>query len=166
MQRQHKTTVLDRQDKEIEDALVRLDEAWSHLFRQIAADVREYPFAIPPEQVNLLRLLDRWGAQRMSDVAARLHISQGGCTTFIDRAVQAGLVKRERAEGDRRVVWVSLSEAGDRTLAEIRRVRARILARYLGQLKPGEIQTLAMLLSRAAEVVLTEQLNDEQVMAV
>jgi DNA-binding MarR family transcriptional regulator len=144
------------QEEKIQVALIRLDEAWSRLTRQISADIKEYPHAIPPSQVYLLRLLDRRGALSMSDLANSLGITLSGCTAVVDRAVEAGWVDRRRDPNDRRVVLVGVSPEGERVLDEVRQTRARILARYLARLEPTEIETLANLLSRVTGSVAQE----------
>ena len=137
------------QTTQLEQVLVRLDEVWSRLIRRVSAEIKEYPFAIPIAQVNLLRLLDRLGAKRMSDLATHLDVTQSGCTALVDRAIETGLVERYRDENDRRVVWVTLSAAGNEALAELRRVRARHLAKYLRHLDVEELELLTRLLSRS-----------------
>ena len=88
------STSLSEQEKQLEDVLVRLDEAWGQLFRRVAVDLKECTSAIPLMQMGLLRLLDGGGAQRMSDIATRLDLTQSGCTALVDRAIQSGLVER------------------------------------------------------------------------
>jgi DNA-binding MarR family transcriptional regulator len=143
-------------EEEIKAALIRLDEAWSRLSRQISANIKECPFSIPHSQVYLLRLLDRRGAISMSDMANSLGITMSGCTALVDRAVAAGLVERRRDPNDRRVVLVGVSPAGEQTLTQIREQRARILARYLNRLDVDEIATLTNLLERTTEAIVTE----------
>ncbi|MCB0140812.1 MAG: MarR family transcriptional regulator, partial [Caldilineaceae bacterium] len=89
------------------------------------------------------------GAKRMSDLATHLDVTQSGCTALVDRAIETGLVERYRDENDRRVVWVALSAAGNEALAELRRVRARHLAKYLRHLDVEELELLTRLLSRS-----------------
>ena len=153
------------QRDQVEVALIRLDEAWSQLARRIAVDLKDHPCAVPQGQSYLLRLLDRRGPLCMSDLARYMDITQAGAATLVDRAVEAGLVERQRDLADRRVVRVVLSEAGERTLAQIRQARARILARYLNQLDPKEVQWLAMLLDRVSDVMLAEQDGDRPAVA-
>jgi DNA-binding MarR family transcriptional regulator len=144
------------QEERIQAALIRLDEAWSRLSRQISADVKEYPQCVPQSQVYLLRLLDRRGDLSMSEMANSLGITLSGCTALVDRAVQAGWVERKRNPHDRRVVLVGVSPEGERALDQIRQRRAGVFARYLTRLKPDEIETLANLLSRVAEAIAQE----------
>jgi DNA-binding MarR family transcriptional regulator len=143
-------------EEKIQAALIRLDEAWSHLSRQISADIKEYPLAIPRSQVYLLRLLDRRGALSMSELANSLGITMSGCTAQVDRVVEAGWVERRRDPTDRRVVLVDVSPAGEQMLTQIRETRARILARYLTHLDADEIVTLTNLLERTAQTIALE----------
>lgn len=145
-----------QQEEKIRAALIRLDEAWSRLSRQISADIKEYPLSIPRSQVYLLRLLDRRGAISMSEMANSLGITMSGCTALVDRAVEAGWVERQRASNDRRVVLVGVSPAGEQTLTQIRKTRARIMARYLTRLDVDEIVMLTNLLERTAETIVPE----------
>lgn len=145
---------MDQQPQDtLQKALIHLDEAWSHLLRRITADIKEYPYSIPSSQVYLLRLLDRLGPQRMSQLAAHLGISQGSCTPQVDRAVAAGLVERRRDPSDRRVVQVTISAKGQEALEELRTIRAQILARYMSVLPEHEIETLAALIDRVATAI-------------
>jgi len=144
-------------EEKIQTALIRLDEVWSRLIRQVSADIKEYPFTIPLSQIYLLRLLDRRGALNMSELANSLGISMSGCTALVDRAAAEGWVERQRNPNDRRVVLVGVSPAGEQTLTQIREVRARILAKYLTRLEPMEIEVLVNLFNRVAESVALEQ---------
>lgn len=136
--------------------LVRLDEAWGQLFRRVAVDLKECTSAIPIMQMGLLRLLDGLGAQRMSDIATRLDLTQSGCTALVDRAIQSELVERYRDPADRRVVWVALTPHGNQTLDELRRIRSRFMAKYLSHLDQTELNLLATLLGRAADAIALE----------
>lgn len=138
-------------EERIQAALIRLDEAWSRLTRQISADIKDYSLSIPLSQIYLLRLLDRRGALTMTALANSLGITLSGCTAVVDRAVEAGWVERKRDPADRRVVLVGVSPDGERALDDVRQTRARIFARYLTRLEPDEIETLTNLLSRVAE---------------
>ena len=144
-------------EEKIQTALIRLDEVWSRLIRQVSSDIKEYPFTMPLSQIYLLRLLDRRGALNMSELANSLGISMSGCTALVDRAVAEGWVERQRNPNDRRVVLVGVSSGGEQTLTQIREVRARILAKYLTRLEPMEIETLVNLFNRVAESVTLEQ---------
>lgn len=143
-------------EKEVQSALIHLDEAWSRLTRQITADIKEYPFTIPLGQAYLLRLLDKRGPMSMSELAASLGVKLSGCTALVDRAVEAGWVERQGDPTDRRIVRVAVSMAGEQILSELRAARARLFARYLTCLSPEEVKMLAALLDRVAEAATLE----------
>lgn len=58
------------------------------------------------------------GSERLSftALADRLKVSPNTVTELVTRAEQAGLVRRERSGGDQRVVFVRLTEEGERRL--------------------------------------------------
>ena len=148
---------------EIRDAIIQLDEAWSRLAHEVNAGVRGHRCAVPPVQALLLRILDYRGEQRMSDLAALLDMSVGGCTTLVDRALEEELVERVRDVADRRVVWVRLSEKGAGVLAEMRQARAAILARHFSTWAPVDVHKLIELSHDVAARILAErQAGDPQ----
>jgi DNA-binding MarR family transcriptional regulator len=59
---------------------------------------------------------DGSGRLSLTALADRLKVSPNTVTELVTRAEQAGLVRRERSGDDQRVVFVRLSEEGDRRL--------------------------------------------------
>lgn len=93
----------------------------------------------------LLRLLRTPGGRLgMSALAAHTAITTGGFTRMADRMTEAGLVRREPCESDRRVVWITLTPAGLSLAQRARVVHAQHLReRVLDVLAPGEAAALA-----------------------
>jgi DNA-binding MarR family transcriptional regulator len=60
----------------------------------------------------------RDGSERLSfgALADRLKVSPNTATELVTRAEQAGLVRRERSQDDQRVVYVRLTDEGERRL--------------------------------------------------
>jgi len=73
------------------------------------------------------------GARRMSDLAERAQTSQASLTGIVDRLEERGMVERVRSVEDRRVVEVSLTEAG---AAELRQARAGFVLRLESVVEP------------------------------
>jgi len=74
-------------------------------------------------QRYLLLLLVRGaedGTERatISELARRLHLAQSTVTELVDRAARVGLVRRRASVDDRRVVYVELTEEGDRRFTD------------------------------------------------
>lgn len=70
-------------------------------------------------QMLVLYTLAENGQEMPRDIARRLGVSQATVTTQIDRLEARGLVRRERRQADRRMVWVILTAAGRQLLADV-----------------------------------------------
>jgi DNA-binding MarR family transcriptional regulator len=83
---------------------------------------------LTPQRYLLLLLVKgaEDGSERatISELGQRLHLAQSTVTELVDRAVQAGLVRRRGSPDDGRVVYVELTEEGDRRFAEAFRALA------------------------------------------
>lgn len=68
----------------------------------------------------------------MSKLAQELGMTSGGFTKLADRLAREGLIDRRNSSGDRRVVYATLTDAGERTVADardlyVRSVRTEVL---------------------------------------
>ncbi|MFN2470178.1 MAG: MarR family transcriptional regulator [Gaiellaceae bacterium] len=82
---------------------------------------------------------DRTEKARFTDVAARLRLARTTVTELATRAERAGLVRRERSEDDRRVVYLHLTAQGEARLAravDAMAVERRALAEAFERLGP------------------------------
>jgi DNA-binding MarR family transcriptional regulator len=74
-------------------------------------------------------------------------------TQLVQRLERQGLVERNRDPGDRRLVWVNITDAGRRLLADRRRARAAELAEVLATLPPEEEAALGAAVAAALPVI-------------
>ena len=83
---------------------------------------------LTPQRYLLLLLVKgaEDGSERatISELGQRLHLAQSTVTELVDRAAQAGLVRRGTSPHDGRLVYVQLTEEGDRRFAEAFRALA------------------------------------------
>jgi DNA-binding MarR family transcriptional regulator len=133
------------------DALVKLDESWSRLSRQIAQELKAQYAAVPPGHLLLLQLLDAYGSQRMTELATMLGMSTSGTTLLVDRAIEGKLVKRGRDAVDRRGVWVAIDQAGQELLQHMRQLRAQLLVSYLPEVEAENVERFIALLEQIAQ---------------
>src|SRR4051794_26076185 len=77
-------------------------------------------FGLTPAQYNILRIL-RGEAKPLPilEIASRTVTVVPGITGLIDRLEQAGFVRRERCETDRRVIFVAINEKATRLLTDL-----------------------------------------------
>jgi DNA-binding MarR family transcriptional regulator len=80
----------------------------------------------------LERLAESEGRKfRAQDLAEAVHLSQSALSRLVDRLARHGLVERCSCEGDRRGIYVVLTEAGERCHAEAVPTHRGVLARML-----------------------------------
>ncbi|MCH7345354.1 MarR family transcriptional regulator [Pelomonas sp. CA6] len=130
------------------------EESLGWLMRQIKQSmVAEADRVLGPHDLThaqwpvLLRL--RFGGPTASAALARdLAMDGGAMTRLLDRLEAKGLIQRERSSEDRRVVTVSLSEAGHRRLRKAPEVLSEVFNAHLAGFTETEFRTLIHLLQR------------------
>ncbi len=77
---------------------------------------------LTPQRYLLLLMIkgapDRSEQSTVTDLAERLQLAQSTVTELVSRAEEIGLVQRERSSDDGRIANLSLTEEGERRLAE------------------------------------------------
>ena len=133
--------------------LVDLAALATHLrltvFRTSRTLRRESQTGLSPTLLAALSTIDRHGPMTPGDLAAHEQVRKPTVTRILAALVEEGLIERTIDPLDRRVAWVQLTPAGRTLLRTVRRRSDRYLARRLGQLDPGDIDTL----ERAAEIL-------------
>jgi DNA-binding MarR family transcriptional regulator len=92
------------------------------------------------------------GRMKAGEIATRLGVSFPAATALVDRLVVAGAL--ERAQGDdRRVVWISLTEAGNGIVARLRDGLESRIEFALSKTDAAEIQVLIDAVNQVASFV-------------
>jgi DNA-binding MarR family transcriptional regulator len=108
-------------------------------------------FDLAPQQMIALRMLGA-GPRKMSDLAHALFCDNSNVTGIVDRLEERGLVRREAAEGDRRVKLLVLTEDGEWMREQITQRMAEPPP-AIASLSQKDQRTLRDLLQRALENV-------------
>jgi DNA-binding MarR family transcriptional regulator len=110
---------------------------------------REHGLPLTSYEV-LLYLADAEGGHlRMGELADRLLLSRSGITRLVDRLERQGMIERERCEDDGRGFNAVLTAAGRRKLDAARPAHlGGVRRRFLAQLEPGELDSLAAIWGR------------------
>jgi len=90
----------------------------------------------------LMTLLETHGSMPMSRVAELLGCSLPTATGIVSRMDERGLVARQHDQEDRRVVTISLSEAGAAEIQELQHSRRQRMANALTHLSDAEREQL------------------------
>ena len=132
-----------------QEALLSVERTAAILSHGVADALRRY--GITPTQYNVLRILRGAGDQGLcrNEVRDRLVAQVPDVTRLLDRMEEMGLVDRERAADDRRMVFTRITRKGLQLLARIDDPVTRLHQRQLGHLGAAKLRTLIRLLAEA-----------------
>ena len=130
------------------------DEPLSEAFWAVARQLRETsqetlaPWDITPAHLRALRVLNRHGTMRLSELSDHLHIAPRSTTDVADALESRDLVRRRADPADRRATLVAVTEHGAATLEAIRAARGTEAERVFGRLSPADRADLARILRK------------------
>lgn len=99
-------------------------------------------------EINTILVIGIGKLKSMSEIANELGVSFGTPTVTIDRLIGKGLVERIRDEGDRRQVFIKLSDQGSKVHQSVIEIRKRVTEAIFGILTPEERTSLVSILSK------------------
>jgi DNA-binding MarR family transcriptional regulator len=133
-------------------------EAYLHLWRtydrlRALEDELFEPVGISAQQYNALRLLRASAPEPLTvqGLATRLISRAPDMTRLLDRLEERGLIARTRRAGNRRIVDVSITDAGRALLDELAGPVRECHRRQLGHLSESQLRALIGLLSSARQ---------------
>jgi DNA-binding MarR family transcriptional regulator len=132
-----------------QEALLAVERTAAVLMHGFADSLK--PHGITPTQYNVLRILRGAGPAGLcrNEIRDRLVAQVPDATRLLDRMEGAGLVERERAEQDRRLVTTRITRQG---LQLLKRLDTPVLdthRRQLGHLSAAQLRSLIDLLAAA-----------------
>lgn len=121
------------------------------LYRGVSAmqnrEIRNNQYTdISVSELTILRFIASQNAPTMSEIAARLQVTQGTLTVAMNRLVKKGYVDRYRMEQDRRIVRTVLTDMGNGALKEEERFRMQLQEQYKKALGEERARTLVGML--------------------
>jgi len=107
------------------------------------------PLGLTHTQYNVLRILRGAGPPGLAcgGIGERMLTHDPDITRLLDRLDSRGLIRREREQGDRRVVRTRITGAGLRLLEELDAPVSQLHEKQLGHLEPAQLEELKNLLS-------------------
>lgn len=135
--------------KTINDILVHLfNEIWE--LEEKAIITEEYS-DITNNDMHIIEAVGLEGGQTMSAIARRLNITAGSLTTSMNHLVKKNYVTRERSEKDRRVVYISLTEKGEKAYRHHEEFHKQMVEAAVGHLTEEEMPVLLKTLHGLSE---------------
>lgn len=89
--------------------------------------------------------------KKMSEIARQLKITVGSLTTSMNSLVKKGYVVRERSEEDRRVVYIYLTEKGERAYHHHAEFHRKMVETVVARLSEEEVPVLTKCLDSLCE---------------
>ena len=96
--------------------------------------------------MHIIEAIGLSGESTMSAVAKKLKITAGSLTTAVNALVRKSYVKRERSEEDRRVVYIALTEKGERAYHHHEQFHRQMTNAVIEKLDDEEITVLVKML--------------------
>lgn len=135
-----------------EEKLQKLDEVFLEVARNISVKMIQFNQTLTPPQFFLLKKLSS-GPATVSEVADYMGVSLSAITSMSDRLVKLGYVARKRSENDRRLVWLELTAAGGKVLAEAMEKRKEVVYGFLGKLPEEDLAALHGIYTKLLELI-------------
>lgn len=128
----------------INDTLVNLfNEIWE---LEKEAIITEEFKDITNNDMHIIEAIGLSGENTMSSVAKKLKITAGSLTTAVNALVRKAYVKRERSEEDRRVVYIALTEKGEKAFHHHEQFHRQMTNAVIEKLDDEEITALVKML--------------------
>ncbi|GIP53497.1 MULTISPECIES: MarR family winged helix-turn-helix transcriptional regulator [Paenibacillus] len=104
--------------------------------------------ALTTSQLAVLEVLEREGNLKPSELIPFLSTTPAAVTMLLDRMERGELIRRDRDEGDRRIVWVSITDKGKREAERGVQVRNKYLSQVLDRISTHNQQLLVYLMGK------------------
>lgn len=105
--------------------------------------------------ISVVQQLETQGLNSMSRVAEELFISAGALTTAVNTLIRKGYLSRERDEDDRRIVLVSITEAGQEIVKKHDEFHKVLIEHVSSNITDQELELLTKSLEQIKKLVHT-----------
>jgi DNA-binding MarR family transcriptional regulator len=115
--------------------------------KHVASEWNKQGHSLTLPQYKILYSLEREGSQNISQLAHSLCITPSAVIAVTDQLVNEGLIRKERAENDRRVVHVHLTDQGKDRARQMQSRQKQFMQLYFNRLSDEDIQHLKRILA-------------------
>ena len=135
----------------------RYERATYMINRRLSSKVREVlPSDITPEQLFILRYLKRNAEVSSSELSDLLCVGKSTISSIINRMVNKGYVERIPSQEDRRVVYLSLTEEGQRQHDSVEHDIYNIIQPYINKIGKERAFEYIAVLEHITEVLMMD----------
>jgi len=125
----------------IDEQIKRLEELGAILVRglQLVGSAGPFGSELSFSQYLILQTLLEKEALRMNELALTLGVSKANVTGLVDRMVRSRFIERMRSDDDRRVVFVTLTPKGRRTVQRMLNMQRKEWRRIMETIPPRNL---------------------------
>jgi DNA-binding MarR family transcriptional regulator len=128
---------------------IELESLFRSVFRKLKNEMRAIlGQGLTNNEYILLKNLSRDTRMRSSELAVQMDVSASHITSVTDSLATKQLIIRDRSSLDRRVVELSITEAGFKIMNEIELKRSEYLREVFSILSPNEVDNLIFLFNK------------------
>lgn len=102
--------------------------------------IQDSGFTLP--QISVISILEKHGEQKVSELSAKMGLSDSTVSGILDRLEQKDIIKRQRTKDDRRVVKISLTGKSQKFCNDFRRKKEEYFTQLLKKLSDQEIKDI------------------------
>jgi DNA-binding MarR family transcriptional regulator len=108
---------------------------------------------IAKSHMEILSIIKREKSIAMSEIGKRMYISKPNVTTLISRLISLNLVKRITEENDRRIIFIQLTEEGEKFILDCRSEYFNIVKEIISRYNDEELILLQTILDSANKLL-------------
>jgi Transcriptional regulators len=132
-----------------EELIFRMENEFTRLFRRYRRDINElFADELSGHEYAFLASLAVDQPQIASVIAKRFEVTPSFATMAFDKLIRKGFVHRERSSSDRRVVQLTVTEAGMALYKKLKKLREQYMHHVLEDISDQELQDLTDLLTK------------------
>lgn len=127
-----------------------------HIFKKkvMKHDLYKEEIDLSPSHFHVLLALSEKGDMATSELGKTINISKSNTTPLVQKLINKGLAKRITDENDRRYIYISITEEGEKFLARHKELVMEHLKKKVCSLKEEELEILADALKNFKEIVM------------
>ena len=126
------------------DVLRRFNQVWE---AHIGGEINH-------NQYRLLYYLKTGGMQEVVALAEQMSITPGAVSCISDKMIEKGLITRTRSEEDRRIVYLQISEEGERVFLSTQKIQHEFISHLFKDIPEADIEQLKRTFERLQETLI------------
>lgn len=135
--------------QERELLILQLSTSFRQMLRTLQGEINElFCEYMPWNEFSVLRALYAKSPQMASQIAYEVNVTSSHITAVTDRLVQKELVTRKRSDSDRRIVYLEITEEGQRVAEKLEAMRKEYYKQKFAGWSDEEMRSVLELFDR------------------